>query len=246
MTRQVRIAQHVGVDGCRAGWLAVTHDGAGLEHRLFASIADLANAFRDAETILIDIPIGLPWADVPIRPCDRLARRVLGKTRKSSVFPVPCREALAACDLDRARTLNKACVGRSVGAQTWGISPKIAEVDGFLLGNRGDHAGIREIHPEVCFWALAGRRPMMHGKTTREGREERLRVLQRYEASAGSFLNAILSATLRKDVQPDDVLDATVAFVTAEARHGELASLSGEPSHDVVGLPMEMLYLKVW
>lgn len=244
MARQVRIAQHVGVDGCKTGWLAVTRNGARLVHGLFASIGDLASAFRDAERILIDIPIGLPWADVPIRPCDRLARRALGKTRKSSVFPVPCREALTACDLDCARTLNKACVGRSVGAQTWGISPKIAEVDGFLLANRGHHANIREVHPEVCFWALAGRRPMMHSKTTREGREERLRVLQRYEPSVGSFLNAVLSATLRKDVWPDDVLDAVVAFVTAEARHGELASLSGDPSRDVAGLPIEMLYLR--
>lgn len=91
--------------------------------------------FPDAERILIDVPIGLPWPSVPIRPCDRLARCLLGKPRSSSVFAVPCREALFAGSLEEARTLNRDRIGRSVGAQTWGISPKIAEVDRFL-GNR--------------------------------------------------------------------------------------------------------------
>jgi predicted RNase H-like nuclease len=59
-----------------------------------------------------------------------------------------------------------------------------------------------------------------------------------------ALLNDILSNTLRKDVQPDDVLDAAVAFVTAESRTGELTSLVGIPSHDRAGLPIEMLYLK--
>ncbi len=60
------------------------------------------------------------------------------------------------------------------------------------------------------------------------------------------LLDDVQSKTLRKDVQVDDVLDATVAFITAEARQGELASLAGEPSHDPSGLPMEMLYLRIW
>jgi len=47
-------------------------------------------------------------------------------------------------------------------------------------------------------------------------------------------------------VQADDVLDAAVAFVTAEARGGELVPLVGMPPHDEIGLPMEMLYLRMW
>ncbi len=87
---------------------------------------------------------------------------------------------------------------------------------------------------------------MKHSKKTTEGRKERLSVLQRYEPGISDLLDEILSKTLRKDVQADDVLDACVAFVTAEARKGELVSLAGVPSHDAAGLPMEMLYLKIW
>jgi predicted RNase H-like nuclease len=54
-----------------------------------------------------------------------------------------------------------------------------------------------------------------------------------------------MSKTIRKYVQADDILDASVAFVTAEAIQGNLASLVGEPSHDTAGLPMEMVYLKI-
>lgn len=61
-----------------------------------------------------------------------------------------------------------------------------------------------------------------------------------------TFLDDVLSKTLRKKVQADDVLDAAVAFVTAEASRGKLTSLTGEPSHDPRGLPIEMLYLRVW
>lgn len=238
------MGQHVGVDGCKAGWFVVTRNAGGLEWRLFSTVDELASAFSGAERILIDVPIGLPWADAPIRPCDRIARQILGKPRKASVFPVPCREALAANGIEQARRINQKCIGRSVGKQTWGISEKIRQVDKFLTSGRNVHKVIREVHPEVCFWALADRNPMKHSKATREGREERLRVLREYEAGVLSLLNDALSMTLRREVQEDDVLDATVAFITAEARRGELVSLVGDPSYDLMGLPIEMLYLR--
>ncbi len=238
--------QHVGVDGCKAGWFAVTRNGGVLAWRLFPSINDLVSAFWGAERILIDVPIGLPWADAPIRPCDRLAREVLGKPRKSSVFPVPCREALNADGIKAARKINRAHIGRSVSAQTWGISRKIRDVDRLLSSIRGQKHGIHEIHPEVCFWALADRSPMKYSKTSAEGGEERLHVLQRFEPGASVLLADVRSKTLRKNVQADDGLDATVAFITAEASQGELASFAGKPSHDPAGLPMEMLYLRIW
>jgi predicted RNase H-like nuclease len=240
------IMRHVGVDGCKGGWLAVTRHRAGLQHGVFTSICDLVKAFPEADQVLIDVPIGLAWADVPIRPCDRLARKILGKSRRSSVFPVPCREALAASNLASARKINKDYIGRSLGKQTWSISHKIAEIDRFLLADGGHRLTIREVHPEVCFWALTDRKPMTYKKSTHEGREERLCVLRRYEPCASAFLGHVLSETLRQHVQADDVLDATAALITSEATSGKLASLCGDPSHDLAGLPMEMLYLKTW
>ncbi len=193
------MASHVGVDGCKAGWFAITRDHTALAWRVFPTINELVSGFPEATRIFIDIPIGLPSRDAPVRPCDRLARRVLGRQRQSSVFPVPCREALSASGVEAARKSNRSHLGRSVSAQTWAISPKIREVDGHLRSTGGQLHGIREIHPEVCFWALAGQKPMRHRKATEEGMQERLQILAKYEPTIRAFMDETLSRTLRKE-----------------------------------------------
>ncbi len=231
--------RHVGVDGCRTGWVAVTRAGSGLVHSLHRDIGDLVRAFPDAERIFVDVPIGLPWAAAPVRECDRLARTVLG-TRRSSVFPVPCRPAAHARTVEEARAKNLETLGHSLAAQTWGICGKIAEVDRLLHGRPG--LPMREVHPEVCLWALAGGREMAHNKKTRAGAEERLDVLTRYEAGARTFVAQALAESWRSQVQADDIVDALAALVTAERGAGSLARLPAEPGHDERGLPMEMMH----
>ncbi|PIV88003.1 MAG: hypothetical protein COW48_08430 [Hydrogenophilales bacterium CG17_big_fil_post_rev_8_21_14_2_50_63_12] len=53
----------VGVDGCRAGWIAVAHDGTALTYRVHSRFSELLASWRGADRILVDIPIGLPWRD---------------------------------------------------------------------------------------------------------------------------------------------------------------------------------------
>lgn len=236
---------HIGADGCKAGWIAVTRGRNGLDYAVCTSLREVISTFPNAERILVDIPIGLPWKGTEIRPCDRLARSVLGSPRKSSVFSVPCREAAHAEGVDEARAVNLLILGRSLTAQTFNICQKIAEGDSLLRDLGGDGSHVREIHPEVCFWALAGFKPMRHRKTTGTGRRERLDVLERYEPGAPALLTRVMAERPRKQVKTDDVLDALAAFVTAEARVGRLTRLVGEPSKDQVGFPMEMLYLNV-
>src|SRR5688572_499121 len=197
---------YVGVDGCPAGWLAVTRGPTGLLYgRVFERIAELADEFKQAERIFIDVPIGLPWADSPVRPCDRLARVILGKPRHSSVFPIPCREALAVHDLKEAQRINLRQIGRSIGRQTWKIRPKLGDMDRFLLDCRGNRqAIIREVHPEVCFWALADRMAMAHSKKTRDGRLERICAIERYEPGVRYLLDQVAHNHLW-GVQVDDV-----------------------------------------
>ena len=234
---------HVGVDGCPAGWFAVTRSAGKLTFAVVPTVSELVKSYPEASRIFIDIPIGLPWHDVPVRPCDRLARQALGAPRGSSVFPVPCRKALNAPDRESASAINYAEMGRKLSAQTWAISPKIQEVDSFL--RKSGASSIREVHPEVCFWALAGKKPMKHRKSTQAGRDERLDVLTKYEAGARDLLERALAETLRKEVRADDIVDALVAFLTAEACAGKLTQIVGKPSVDQENLPMEMLYLEV-
>src|SRR5687768_10701791 len=102
--------RHIGVDGCRSGWLAVTRLNEKLTWHLAPDLRSLVHKFPQAESIFIDVPIGLPSRDSPIRACDSRARDILGKPRRSSVFPVPCLEALKADSLDAARAMNKRCL----------------------------------------------------------------------------------------------------------------------------------------
>jgi predicted RNase H-like nuclease len=237
------MSDHIGVDGCRLGWVAVFAEGTQLRYRLFHRFDELVAGFPRAITILVDIPIGLPWSGCPTRPCDTLARRRLGAGRASSVFPAPSRAACGAPDVAEARRLNIAELGRSLSAQAWGICAKVAEVDQFLRSDMAVRSRVREVHPEVCFWGLNGSKSMRHAKSTKEGQSERMTVLSRHEPRSQALLDTVLREQRRKDVQADDVLDALVGFITAAAAPEAIQRVQGDPAHDAVGLPMEMLYL---
>ena len=69
---------------------------------------------------------------------------------------------------------------------------------------------VYEVHPEVCFWALAGKRPMVHGKKTKAGVVERLALLRSVFPKIEHHLHNRLA-----NVGKDDLLDAAVAAWTA-------------------------------
>jgi len=226
----------VGVDGFKNQWFAVVIDDEGSwDCRVFPDIPHLWEEWRAASLILIDIPIGLPEG-AGERRCDREARRHLGK-RRSSVFRAPCRAVLRARTYQQARLMSLAKTGKSISSQTWGIVPKIGEIDNFLQESAQARKKIREIHPEVCFWALNGA-PMQHYKKTPEGPRERLRVLRRFFNPA----DAVLKWAKDNRVPTDDVLDALAAAVTASLGKRALRTLPETPDLDSKGLPMEIVY----
>lgn len=231
----------VGVDGCRAGWIAVSYTDTGLSYRLHASFTELLASWGEAGRILVDIPIGLPWRECQSRPCDQQARQLLGP-RASCVFSPPSRRASRAADIEQARAWNLDEVGRSLSAQAWGICKKIVEVDQLLLADRSANRKILEVHPEVCFWALNSGKPVQYRKSKSEGIMERLAILLDWEPEAEALLQRALRETRRRDVQADDVLDALVAYVSGCAAAGELRRLVGVPAADDEGLPMQMLF----
>ena len=96
--------------------------------------------------------------------------------------------------------------------QAWGICKKIAEVDRLLLKESAERRVVREIHPEICFWALNGRRPMQHAKSTAAGVAARVSVLTLHEPRTERLLAAALSEQMRKHAQADDILRMREAF----------------------------------
>ena len=232
----------VGTDGCRAGWFAVRIESSGdHETRVFGDFGSLWRSWGDASLILVDIPIGLPDAGKKQRECDSLARRLLGP-RRSSVFTPPSRVALEHATHEQASEANFREVDRKLSIQSWHLVPKIREVDRLLREDQTARKRVREVHPEVCFWAFAGSQPMKSNKKRSAGRRERLDVLCEVHRGAKATHGEAIGKFKRREVAQDDILDALAAAYTAERCLGRLRSFPETPEHDSLGLPMEMVY----
>ena len=231
----------IGVDGCKTGWFytAIDHEN-DWEIGVSENIEKLWETHKDASLIFIDIPIGLPFKEP--RACDLEARKLLGKSKTSSVFPPPCREALAAKTYEEACEINKKVLGKKISLQAYHISKKIKEVDDFLLANPQAKQKIRETHPEICFWALAGGRPMKYSKKKAQGFEERLYVLKKVFSQTEAVVNTALKRYKRKEVAKDDILDSIAAAIVACSPVSSLATVPEIPGKDAKGLSMEIVF----
>lgn len=235
--------EFVGVDGCKGGWLmaAVAGDGS-LSFDLQPTI-EVVLASRPRSLILVDIPIGLRDSGASERLCDLQARKRL-KKRSSSVFAAPVRGALSAPDHRTASAVNRKLTegARGLSRQSWGIAAKIREVNEHLAGREASLPVVREMHPELCFWALNRCRPLGHNKKKKEGYQERIKLLSRHYAEIDNLVSEVRRKHGHDTVQRDDVLDAVVGAITASLGRQSLYTLPEAPEKDSVGLPMEMVY----
>ena len=216
-TRTIRNQRTVaGVDGCKGGWVAVKiHSGGRWQIDIYPDVATLWKEVTEARLILIDIPIGLPDRKFKSRRCDIEARRAQGSPRASSIFSPPCRAALgSSLSYKEACCRNNAEVGKKLSQQAYWIRDKIKQVDDLLQNDPNARCKLREIHPEICFWALNGRRAMQHNKKTEHGFHERLRVLSRVFPASRTLIEEGLEKHRRKCVARDDLVDALVAALT--------------------------------
>jgi predicted RNase H-like nuclease len=229
-----------GVDGCKRGWLCIrlNVDTGSIDAGCFNTGVELIHQDPPPAIIAIDIPIGLPSCGK--RVCDQRARQVLGP-RQRSVFPAPIRPAIDANTREEASQITHERDGRKVGAHGWGIYRKVREIDQILVGDPRLQARVREVHPEVSFWAWNGMMPMHCGKKTREGYTERRALVDRCFGPAA--FEEVRDQFRVKDVAGDDILDAFAALWTARRiLHGEATTLPDDPSRDAVGLRMEIVY----
>lgn len=164
----------IGVDGCPRGWFYIElKPSASPRWGIVPELAELVENVDETDRIFIDIPIGLQDGSPGTRECDRLAREKLGSPRQSSVFPAPVRAVLNASNYEEAKRLSHSAIGKKISQQAFNILPKIREVDRLLLGNEKARRVVREIHPEICFWAFCGK-AMKCSKKTQNGYCERI------------------------------------------------------------------------
>ncbi|MDF1527165.1 MAG: DUF429 domain-containing protein [bacterium] len=224
-----------GVDSCPGGWLAVLvtfyEEVVEEEHLVLESFRELSELDSPPSFIAVDIPIGLLAEPVKGgRDCDRVARKVLGQPRSSSVFSPPVRPSLECSTFEEAREYG-------LNMQSFGILPKVRELDQIMIPDL--QLRIREAHPEVSFFTLAGLSPARAGKKKAEGRKERIALLDQYffqvEEGLGRFPASRATA--------DDVLDAyACAWTAMRLFRGEAGCLPDDPPRDEKGLQMAIWY----
>lgn len=231
----------IGIDGCRAGWFVARFDSRGWTGTCVPSISALTESWDPGSGVmLIDIPIGLP-DDTSSRSCDRAARRYLGGARASSVLNPPTRRALAATSWEEAAEINRRTCGKRISKQSWGIVPKIREVDRWMRADPTRQDRLREAHPEVLFAALNGGTSLLASKRSDQGREARLRLLEARGGGATEFFDDAVRSYPRSTVRRDDVLDAMCLALVA-ARHGDrLTTMPAVPPVDSAGLRCEIV-----
>jgi predicted RNase H-like nuclease len=235
-----KMAIVAGVDGCKTGWLCVAKDlDTGLiTSEVFSNAQLLLQHKLEPSVTAIDIPIGLTEAGQ--RQCDIEARQLLG-LRRSSVFPAPIRPALQSKTRQHADEIRRKIEGKGVSAQSFAIFKKVLEFDKILLTRPHLQDRVKEIHPEVCFWAWNNKRAMSYNKKSSGGRAERHELVVKHFGIEA--VEETRAKYLVKCVSHDDIYDAFAALWTAGRILEDKAGVIPDPSPcDVMGLHMEMWY----
>lgn len=227
-----------GVDGCPAGWIAALWDGAGqLTSQLCGSFADVMAL--PAEIIAVDMPIGLPERSG--RPPEREVRARLGD-RQSSVFAVPAAKAIDCTDYrDACRTnLLHSDPPKKVSKQCFHLFPKMREIDALIEPSH--QSRIYESHPELAFWAMNGEVPLplpkkLRGTPYPPGLDFRRSLLRRN----GLPIDSLISDYRRRDVGPDDLIDACACTLVAwRILNRRSIRFPADPPTNARGLRMEI------
>jgi predicted RNase H-like nuclease len=182
----VRVA---GVDGTKGGWVVVVLDDGHFAGDLVLRPVECDfRTLDDVAVIAVDVPIGFGP-----RQADVAARRFVTGAA-STVFSTPPRELLAV----------PFGPGLGVSAQAHALGPRILHVT--ALARADDR--IFEVHPEVSFRALNGRRPLRWRKKSAGGAIERLGLLRRHGIDVETLSEAGTAPL-------DDVVDAAAAAWSA-------------------------------
>ncbi|MGM0516614.1 MAG: DUF429 domain-containing protein [Pseudomonadota bacterium] len=232
----------VGIDGCPGGWIAVgqstTGDSSAPRVVVIPRLRDLSEAFGQVVLAGIDMPIGL--SDAGPRRCDQLARGQLGG-RASSVFPAPLRPALGAATHAEATRLSRAVGGRGVSAQAWNLFARVREVDEWLHQTPEWRKRVVEVHPELSFLALNDDVPLSASKHRIDGIYRRRALIA--ETFGWRAIESAVGQLAGTRVKEDDLLDAfAVLWSVRRWLAGEADCLPPDPSGDVRGLPMRIVF----
>lgn len=212
-----------GADGYRDGWLVVLWrpDTETVRCRTLSDTTLLFDLPEEPSVLGVDMVIGCPDRAQPGgRRCDREARQLLGQPRGASVFSPPAHAALETDSYADANRRNRASGPDAPGLskQSFHLIPKIRALATYMTPAR--QAQVREVHPELAFFAMNGDTPVQASKHTDAGREKRTALL-----AAHGFPNVEQRRAqwTGPSLGVDDVLDAHAACWTARRIQVETA-----------------------
>jgi len=233
----------VGLDGCRAGWVAafVRPDGDEMRVRIIERFGDVLAAPEAPAIVAVDIPIGLPEHIGPEgRGPERAIRPLLG-ARQSSVFSVPSRTAIYAADFSSAcaAALATSTPPRKVSKQLFMIAPKIKEVDTVLRADRATIGRVCEVHPELAFWRLNGEQALDQPKKVKGTCYAPGFTLRRGLLVEAGIPMSVVEAAPPRGAGVDDLLDALACATVARRIHAAHARpFPDPPGRDAFDLPV--------
>ena len=230
---------YVGLDGCRCGWVCCQIQDEKLSFVLLKHISDITRL--NSTLMFIDIPIGLGDKKIK-RTIDIELRKLLSKSRKSSVFNPPIIEVLNTENYKMGNELNKKITGKGISLQSWNISKKIKEVNDFKLSKESNKMNLFESHPELCFESL-NKNPLMHSKKTDKGILERLDIINKYILLSPNKIDEFYRKFKSNILKKDDIVDAAVLALSAKLwnKNGK-CKITQEISRDSNGIPFQIRY----
>ncbi|MDX1672170.1 MAG: DUF429 domain-containing protein [Balneolaceae bacterium] len=233
----------VGIDGCQAGWIAISLDEDNAGYWLQESDEELKETIEDFDRVFIDVPIGLEDENY-VRECDRQLRERLGPDYKASVFNPPIRPALHAPTYAEASMESYESTGKKISIQAWNIAPNIRTVDRFLQNHKEFREKVFESHPELLFQILNGGKSILQKKETKKGLRHRLDLIKKHSQYADDFFRDIKEEYRRNQVDEDDIVDAMALALFSNWSVGqELKTIPEDPPEDSTGLPMAIHYV---
>jgi predicted RNase H-like nuclease len=224
-----------GVESCAEGWLVATGNLQGITlapqpPQVFASLADVLDYRPAFSVIALHAPVGLPEEPGQPRACDVAAREVLGN-RRAAVVPPPAHAVLgAAGSYEEAKAIDP-----SMGAATWRLLPRIAEVATEVGSYR--QRVLWEVNPELAFWQMNDGRPLRFRKRSQHGRQERTQLLVAKLPGAERLLN-----NRPRGVRVDRLLDAAADLWMARRIVARAVTrLADPPEWDAEGVRMDLV-----
>ena len=234
-----------GADGYRDGWAVVLYQPAtGTIRCRTVEDVDALFALPEAPAVLgVDMVIGLPdRAEPGGRSCDRAARQLLGHPRGTSVFSPPAYAALDADTYDEAQRRNRATGPDAPGLtkQTFYLVPKMQALADRMTPARQEC--VREVHPELAFYAMNGDAPVEASKHAEAGRTARMDLLA---AHGVPDVEPTVSERSGGALGVDDVLDAHAACWTARRIYERRAERC-PPRHEPAPRNDRGLRMEIW